>query len=33
MIDRNVDRTAWENGYCESYNGKLRNEYPKGEIF
>ena len=33
VIYRNVDRTAWENGCCESFNGKLRNEYLKGEIF
>src|SRR3982750_2349588 len=24
---------AWENGYCESFNGKLRDECLKGEIF
>lgn len=23
----------WENGYCESFNGKLRNECPNQEIF
>ena len=23
----------WENGYCESFNGKLRNELLDGEIF
>ncbi len=23
----------WENGYCESFNGKLRNELLNGEIF
>ena len=23
----------WENGYCESFNGKLREEYLNGEIF
>ena len=25
--------SPWENGYCESYNGKLRNELLDGEIF
>ena len=24
---------AWENGYCESFNGKLRDELLNGEIF
>src|SRR5271167_3320810 len=24
---------TWENGYCESFNGKLRDECLKGEIF
>jgi hypothetical protein len=24
---------AWENGYCESFNGKLRDECLNGEIF
>jgi putative transposase len=23
----------WENGYCESFNGKLRDECLNGEIF
>jgi transposase InsO family protein len=23
----------WENGYCESFNGKLRDELLNGEIF
>jgi putative transposase len=23
----------WENGHCESFNGKLREEYLIGEIF
>ncbi len=23
----------WENGYCESFNGKLRDEFLNGEIF
>jgi transposase InsO family protein len=23
----------WENGYCESFNGKLRDEMLNGEIF
>jgi putative transposase len=26
-------RVAWENGYCESFNGKLRDELLNGEIF
>jgi putative transposase len=25
--------SPWENGYCESFNGKLRDELLKGEIF
>lgn len=25
--------SPWENGYCESFNGELRDELPKGEIF
>jgi len=25
--------SPWENGYCESFNGKLRDECPNGEIF
>jgi transposase InsO family protein len=25
--------SPWENGYCESYNGKLRDECLDGEIF
>lgn len=25
--------SPWENGYCESFNGKLRNELINGEIF
>jgi putative transposase len=25
--------SPWENGYCESFNGKLRDERLKGEIF
>ena len=25
--------TPWENGYCESFNGKLRDEFLDGEIF
>ena len=24
--------TAWENGYCESFNSKLRDEFLNGEI-
>jgi putative transposase len=29
-----VHRTRkWENGYCESFNGKLRDECLNGEIF
>ena len=26
-------RSPWENGYCESFNGKLRDKLPNGEIF
>ena len=25
--------SPWENGYCESFNGTLRDELLKGEIF
>jgi len=25
--------SPWENGYCESFNSKLRDELPNGEIF
>jgi transposase InsO family protein len=25
--------SPWENGYCESFNGKLRNELLNSEIF
>jgi len=25
--------SAWENGYCESSNGRMRDELLKGEIF
>jgi putative transposase len=25
--------SPWENGYCESFNGKLRDEQLNGEIF
>jgi len=25
--------SPWENGYCESFNGKLRNELLSGELF
>ena len=25
--------SPWENGYCESFNGKLRHELLNGEIF
>ncbi|MBI3934629.1 MAG: transposase, partial [Acidobacteria bacterium] len=25
--------SPWENGYCESFNGKLREECRNGEIF
>jgi len=28
-----LERTPWENGYCESFNGKLRDELLNGEIF
>jgi putative transposase len=26
-------RSPWENGYCENFNGKLRDEFLNGEIF
>ena len=26
-------QSPWENSYCESFNGKLRNECSNGEIF
>ena len=25
--------SPWENGYCESFNGKLRDEFLNGELF
>ena len=25
--------SPWENGYCESFNGKLKDEYRRQEIF
>jgi transposase InsO family protein len=25
--------SAWENGYCESFNGRMRDELLNGEIF
>ena len=25
--------SPWENGYCESFNSKLRDEFPNGELF
>ena len=25
--------SPWENGYCETFNGKLQDEYLNGEIF
>ena len=25
--------SPWENSYCESFNSKLRDEFPNGEIF
>ena len=25
--------SPWENGYCESFNGKMRDEFFNGEIF
>jgi len=28
-----LSRVAWENGYNESFNGKLRDELLNGEIF
>lgn len=28
-----AQRSRWENGYCESFNGKLRHELLNGEIF
>ena len=34
-VKDNLYRTGqpWENGYCESFNGTLKNELPSGEIF
>ena len=26
-------RLPWENGYCDSFNSKLRGEFLNGEIF
>jgi len=26
-------RSPWENGYIESFNARLRDELPEGEIF
>lgn len=26
-------RSTWENGYCESFNSKLRDEFLNGEVF
>ena len=26
-------RSLWENGYCENFNGKLREKCLNGEIF
>ena len=28
-----IEPAPWENGYCESFNGKLRDECLNGEIF
>jgi transposase InsO family protein len=34
MLTRGVpEHIPWENGYCESFNGKLRDECLNGEIF
>jgi len=30
---KNSSGLCWENGYCESFNGKLRDEFLNGEIF
>jgi putative transposase len=33
-VTLNIEPSSpWENGYCESFNGKLRDECPNGEIF
>jgi hypothetical protein len=32
VFRRNVSGTHWENGYVESFNGKLRDELLDGEI-
>ena len=32
-VDEYEARKAEENGYCESFNGKLRDELLNGEIF
>jgi transposase InsO family protein len=29
----NTPGSPWENGYCESFNGSLRDELLNGEIF
>jgi putative transposase len=31
--DNGPEGSPWENGYCESFNGKLRDELLNGEIF
>lgn len=33
VIESLAGRLPWENGYCESFNGKLRDECLKPEIF
>ncbi len=32
-LPRSTPGSPWENGYCESFNGKLRDELLNGEIF
>ena len=33
MIRTGSQTRPWENGYCESFNSKLRDEFLNGEIF
>jgi len=33
LLVRLVVSNRWENGYCESFNGKLRDELLNGELF
>jgi putative transposase len=33
LIRAGSQTRPWENGYCESFNSKLRDEFLSGEIF